>query len=149
MRGDIRPLNNNQADECDSCGAPATCRMQGETDSFGCEWLHLCAGCADRIKREEQQQLQATEVPDREGSFLVSGCFNVDDGSPGWCRAFTSFREATAFLRQQRRLAEHRAGIYPRSSDCVQERADAAECEQRFDAAEAAEALAEADYDDY
>jgi hypothetical protein len=34
-------------EECEECGAPATCRLQGETDSMGAEWYTLCTKCAD------------------------------------------------------------------------------------------------------
>jgi hypothetical protein len=34
---------------CDACNAPATCRMQGETYSFGVESWRLCEGCVKRI----------------------------------------------------------------------------------------------------
>ena len=30
----------------------ATHRVQGETDSFGCEYLHFCAECFDKYKAE-------------------------------------------------------------------------------------------------
>ena len=32
------------------CDAPATIVMQGETDSFGCEYLHFCQACYDQGK---------------------------------------------------------------------------------------------------
>lgn len=35
---------------CDFCDAPATVRMQGETDSFGAEWLDFCAHHAERVR---------------------------------------------------------------------------------------------------
>ncbi len=33
---------------CEDCGAPATCCMQGGTDSMGAEWWTLCNGCAEK-----------------------------------------------------------------------------------------------------
>ena len=43
---------------CDDCGAPATHRIQGETDSFGAEWADLCDSCYDkereRIRNEDR-----------------------------------------------------------------------------------------------
>jgi hypothetical protein len=34
---------------CDYCDALATVRLQGETDSWGAEWLDLCAHHAERV----------------------------------------------------------------------------------------------------
>ena len=42
---------------CDDCGAPATHRIQGETDSFGAEYIDLCETCY----RKEQQLGATTE----------------------------------------------------------------------------------------
>jgi hypothetical protein len=36
------------AGECEDCGAPATCRVQGVTYSFGTEWWLLCDWCAEK-----------------------------------------------------------------------------------------------------
>ena len=38
--------------ECDDCGAPAVVRIQGETDSFGCEMFDLCESCAGQLKAD-------------------------------------------------------------------------------------------------
>lgn len=35
---------------CDYCEQPATVRMQGETDSFGAEWLDFCDHHAARVR---------------------------------------------------------------------------------------------------
>lgn len=45
---------------CDTEGhedRPATVRLQGETDSFGAEYLDLCAECFDRIKKEDEDRI--------------------------------------------------------------------------------------------
>lgn len=36
---------------CDECGQPAEVRVQGETDSFGCEMYDLCRPCWDAEKK--------------------------------------------------------------------------------------------------
>jgi hypothetical protein len=38
---------------CDDCDAPATVRVQGETDSFGSEQHDLCAACARKMRSED------------------------------------------------------------------------------------------------
>lgn len=35
---------------CDDCGKSAEVRVQGETDSFGCEMADLCRACWDAAK---------------------------------------------------------------------------------------------------
>lgn len=35
---------------CDFCPAPATVRMQGETDSWGAEWCDFCDHHAERVR---------------------------------------------------------------------------------------------------
>ena len=37
---------------CDDCGKPAVIRMQGETDSFGAEFMDLCQACHDKTMAE-------------------------------------------------------------------------------------------------
>lgn len=39
-------------DEVCECGAPAQYKVQGETDSFGCEYLFLCKGCLAVMRAE-------------------------------------------------------------------------------------------------
>jgi len=69
---------------CDDCGAPATVRLQGETDSFGCEMHDLCADCA----RKEQQS--------RHEFFAVGKC--------DWCQKDATDR------REQRDYDEGTSG---------------------------------------
>lgn len=39
--------------KCDEHGdRPAVRRIQGETDSFGCEFLDLCAECLERVRED-------------------------------------------------------------------------------------------------
>ena len=41
---------------CERCGAEASFRMQGETDSFGCEYLDLCESCLNKTREEMHSQ---------------------------------------------------------------------------------------------
>lgn len=41
---------------CDSCENPATVRIQGETDSFGCEMIDLCESCFEKEKEADKAQ---------------------------------------------------------------------------------------------
>lgn len=41
---------------CDECSSMATHRIQGETDSFGCEYFYLCDTCYEKYKLELSQQ---------------------------------------------------------------------------------------------
>jgi len=118
---------------CDECGAPATTALRGE-DLFVC-----CQTCADKAQALHRAYLQAADVEDRTGSFMVAGGFNADDGSNGWCEAFTSYRAAEAFRRAKSEAALHRGGVYPYASDRVQERSDAAARAKAFRDAEKAE----------
>ena len=56
LPGSGRAVPNKQT--CDDCGAPATHRLQGETDSMGAEWADLCDSCYDkereRIRNEDR-----------------------------------------------------------------------------------------------
>lgn len=41
---------SDPVDRCDDCDKPSTHRVQGETDSFGCEYLFFCADCHGKFK---------------------------------------------------------------------------------------------------
>lgn len=101
---------------CECCEAKATQIIQGETDSFGFEPIFLCDACAKAGKDTEDEYKRALDVEDRAPKpghlFFISECTNVD-GHGDWCRAFDSFRAATAYWRQIDRLAEPYAGLYP------------------------------------
>ncbi len=42
--------NVPEGQTCDECGEPAVKRVQGETDSFGCEMMDFCQTCYDKWK---------------------------------------------------------------------------------------------------
>lgn len=44
------------------CEAPATVTIRGEQDSFGTEWLHYCAGCAEAVYAEIAQLRERNKV---------------------------------------------------------------------------------------
>lgn len=48
--------------QCDECTEPATVRIQGETDSFGCEMIDLCAACR---KKELELEKTSEALPDK------------------------------------------------------------------------------------
>ena len=41
---------------CERCGAEASFRMQGETDSFGAEYIDLCESCLNKTREEMHSQ---------------------------------------------------------------------------------------------
>ena len=131
MRGTII---SNEAGICVICGTPSTCKMQGETDSMGAEVDDFCAACAAAQKAEQKAYLDATDVEDRAGTFLVSG--SSQDDYRDICAAFRSYRAAVSALRCFERRCEPHGGTYPRDMR-VQERADAFTIERQ--AREAAE----------
>ena len=70
---------------CDDCGAPATVRMQGETDSFGSEMADLCQACYDKIQ-ESCVDLENTPSYCEWCHTVAEGCKpfrDADEGSTG------------------------------------------------------------------
>lgn len=54
-RGPVSTLPGNTVpsdpiDRCDDCDKPSTHRVQGETDSFGCEYLFFCDECHGKFR---------------------------------------------------------------------------------------------------
>lgn len=41
---------------CDDCGAPATITIQGDTDSFGAEYMEFCEDCHERWEEESKEK---------------------------------------------------------------------------------------------
>lgn len=82
--------------KCDFCNeADAVTRVQGETDSFGCEMHDLCRPCADRL-REQCNSVEART------------------GQCDWCKG-----EATD-LRDRRDIDEGMAGpVYRVCGGCA------------------------------
>lgn len=65
--------------KCERCEKPATKRVQGETDSMGCEYLYLCNECADKIRNEVDEY-----YCDWCGKFaVVSPMRDIDEGMAG------------------------------------------------------------------
>lgn len=71
LPGDVRELQDKENQPCERCSAkPATHRLQGETDSFGCEYSYFCTDCLAKAKAQiavepmtcEQCQTVSTEV---------------------------------------------------------------------------------------
>lgn len=56
---------------CDCCGVPATIRIQGETDSFGCELNDYCQACYDKMEARIAAEREAD--PDA-GNYICDGC---------------------------------------------------------------------------
>lgn len=67
--------------ECEKCGAPATCRLQGETDSFGAEWWTLCDECADKSSETSPSGECETCRGDSE-KLVPSRCWEEGPGGP-------------------------------------------------------------------
>ena len=102
---------------CEGCGnAKAAHLIQGETDSFGFEPVALCSACYEQTEAQIEHRLEARDVEDREPKpghvFFVSEGTN-HDGHGDWCRAFRSFRDATAFYQRIEEKAAPWCGLYP------------------------------------
>ena len=93
--------------KCDECPNPATTRIQGETDSFGCEMWDLCKSCAERITEEERAAREADKV-----------------GVCEWCKNHAQD------LRDARDYDEGLCGrLYRVCGDCIKRRNDEAAAE--------------------
>jgi hypothetical protein len=68
---------------CDECTNPATVRIQGETDSFGCEMIDLC----DECRRKEIEYSRSEEGQAKEREWRTGSC--------EWCKNHvTDLRDA-------------------------------------------------------
>ena len=54
-------LESEQRDVLVGCPDLATVKVQGETDSFGCEYVYLCHACHERMKLAHQQRAAQPE----------------------------------------------------------------------------------------
>lgn len=80
MPGSIHKLPAGM--QCDDCDEPAICRVQGETDSMGCEMMDLCQSCYDKMKasgNEEPSWCDHCNAP----SDDVRPMRDSDEGSTG------------------------------------------------------------------
>lgn len=64
LPGSTLKLNDTSNELCDDCEEPnaAEFRVQGETDSFGCEYLFLCSRHYDEFKIEVDENPIACEL---------------------------------------------------------------------------------------
>lgn len=94
MPGSSHPFPKGSV--CDVHGdIPAVKRIQGETDSFGCEYVLMCQGCVD----EHQKYLQAKQEEEE--------CCD-------WCK------QMKKGLRPHRDMDEGMSGpLYDVCSDCI------------------------------
>jgi hypothetical protein len=99
--------------QCEFCDKPAELVVQGETDSFGFETIHLCSACNNADKEESEAHEQALDIEDKKGRFVVSATTNIDS-KYDWNMNFQSRRAAVAFLRHIEKVAEPYGGLYPR-----------------------------------
>ena len=49
-------INVPEGTMCDDCDNPAVKRVQGETDSFGCEYIFWCQACVDKCDAYEREE---------------------------------------------------------------------------------------------
>lgn len=91
---------------------PATVVVRGETDSSGMDLVAYCDACLAKAIKEESSYVEALDVVDRPGHFVVSEMTNVD-GYGDFFGRFTSFRAANAYLRRCELAAEKYSGLYP------------------------------------
>lgn len=111
MRGNIiRRINCDICDDCEAVGL--TLVIQGETDSFGFEEIHLCEACHEAAEREEQDYLEALDTPETPGCWLLSA--SSQDDVHETCSVHHTLRAAVAARRCFERRCEPRGGIYPR-----------------------------------
>ena len=61
---------------------PATYQVQGETDSFGCEYLYMCDGCYTAY-RDERYETWAEQACQRCGTKGVRPFRDYDEGMHG------------------------------------------------------------------
>ena len=67
MPGSIQRLEAAPGIDCDNCsGNDAVVRVQGETDSMGCEYLYWCQACYDKYRANPE----------------------VKEGACDWCKGF-------------------------------------------------------------
>jgi hypothetical protein len=121
---------------CESCENMAELAVRGETDSFGYETIYLCSSCHKKMEAEQNGYLKAEDVEEkapREGyTFVVSECYNADDGGVGFFHRTDSYRDARGFYRRCERAAERRCGLYPHKGVREVLIAEAADMAQRY-----------------
>ena len=107
---------------CDNCEAPATHRIQGETDSFGSEMMDLCDPCYSNVK-------------------LIRTIYEEKVGRCDWCNT------AATDLRSHRDFEEGRYGpVYRVCGNCTRE--EAARCQQDLEESGYADSSADYGYDE-
>jgi len=92
------------------CSNPATYRIQGETDSFGCEYIYLCDGCKKIMDTPDPDTVPESTICDwcKKEVTVWSHMRDFDEGTSGpvyhvcsACRAKENRRaeEELAFLQ--------------------------------------------------
>lgn len=72
LPGSFHSLASGESEElCETCNEQASIKMQGETDSFGCEWIYLC---------KEHEEVERTAVKEAREVAMVT----LDDCD--WCK---------------------------------------------------------------
>lgn len=78
LPGHVRRGNFNC--KCDDCDVPATIRVQGETDSFGCEYYYQCEACY----AEDQKQDDAVSICEHcDTESVLAPCRDPGEGLTG------------------------------------------------------------------
>lgn len=94
--------------KCDDCENTATHRMQGETDSFGCEMHDLCDSCYAKVQ-----------------ASIAEHAAEAATGICEWCK------QPATDLRPRRDFEEGQAGrVYDVCGACVKRENDALEAER-------------------
>ncbi len=116
--------------ECQECGAPATCLLQGETDSFGAEWWTLCTKCAKESSKPSLSGECDTCKKDSE-TLVPSRCWEEGPSGPVyWVCPECRKRDVEAERKADEEMDEYLAEQAEREAEEAEENAWMEEYEQ-------------------
>ncbi len=85
LPGSYRTIKESENISCEDCDKLATVKVQGETDSFGCEYIYLCKECHEKIKLAEKKDNEGEKNCDwcKERKINVKPFRDLDEGNYG------------------------------------------------------------------